>query len=269
MVKSVSRGVMRATPMSMFFSRARATASSIDRSTRVPGVMKGGVCWIARAIGVGLVVCAADGPALTTALNTAAAVTTTFFFTKSSAVENEIRTNSTGRGAAAAPAAIAAIVATLHHRFDLGALIDGQHFVHAVDHQCPRGVAFGALGLHAIDLGRNRRFVPLIFRQQDRQCRFEFLELLAGFAELRQALLPHLIDQRRLLIGYAEFGAQLRVDPPLFRALMSPVFFAALLTVTLGLRRRRVSRALLSRLAKLCRATRCGNAHQGRKCPNK
>src|SRR5258708_7083329 len=41
MVKSVSRGVIRATPMSIFFSRARATASSIERSTRGPAVTKG------------------------------------------------------------------------------------------------------------------------------------------------------------------------------------------------------------------------------------
>jgi hypothetical protein len=37
MVKSVRRGVMRATAMSMFLSIAFATASSIDSSTCGPG----------------------------------------------------------------------------------------------------------------------------------------------------------------------------------------------------------------------------------------
>ena len=41
-MKSVRRGVMRATAISMFLSVPRATASSIVMSTRGPGVLNGG-----------------------------------------------------------------------------------------------------------------------------------------------------------------------------------------------------------------------------------
>jgi hypothetical protein len=78
---------MRATLMSMFRSRARATASSIERSTRGPGVTNGGVGWTgvmacgaAGVCGAGVCAEAAD----TVSVSTAAAVMTTFFFTKPS-----------------------------------------------------------------------------------------------------------------------------------------------------------------------------------------
>src|SRR5690349_2326775 len=128
---------MRATPMSMFFSRARATASSIVRSTRGPGVRKGGVGWTAAACacgdcagtaGVAGVVCAAAG---TIADNTSAAAVTTFFFTIASNLTFGMKPSSLP--------VIAAAVALLAHRFrlggHLGALLGLQHLVDAIQQQ--------------------------------------------------------------------------------------------------------------------------------------
>ena len=73
MEKSERRGVMRATAMSMFLSRARAAASSMERSTRGPVVRNGadacgpltgavGVCPAGGVCGCAVgVVCAAAG----------------------------------------------------------------------------------------------------------------------------------------------------------------------------------------------------------------
>jgi hypothetical protein len=76
----------------MFFSRARATASSIDRSTRAPVVTKGAVRCDAGTVcgGAGGVwVCARALAPDIAIISTAAAVTTTFFFTKSSTTGND------------------------------------------------------------------------------------------------------------------------------------------------------------------------------------
>src|SRR5262245_10043665 len=188
--KSDRRGVMRATPMSMFFSRARATASSIDRSTRGPDVRKGAVdCAATAAVGVwpagtcgAAGVCAIAGE---TAASTSAAAVTTFFVT--------IASNTLGMKPGlplAAPVArplLAHLLGLLGH---LDALLGRQQLVDAVEHQGACLAGGGARRLDLVDLRDDGCFVGRSILDHLIQLRLELLELGARFHSLRQPLLP-------------------------------------------------------------------------------
>src|SRR5262245_45653129 len=220
MVKSVSRGVMRATPMSMFFSRERATASSIERSTRGPSVLNcfdgvgacvACVCSNSARACAGFSstpsgpLCASAGLAGSAANRTAAAVTTTFFFTRSS--------NTSGMGTELTRTATA-VTRLREHRLDLRALFRRQHFVHPVQHERAPLVQLGARALDLFDLRDDGCFVGGVLNHL-RQGVFQLIETAPGIMKFRRGLLPDFVDRLGLLIRYAQLRPKLRIDPPL------------------------------------------------------
>src|SRR3954471_5549291 len=207
---------MRATAMSMFLSRARATASSSARSTRGPGVLNGALDWpvatgatggwpagIAGAAGV----CAIAGA---NAASTRTADSSTFFFTNASnTLELKI-------GLPTIAAAIARPLAAHLFRLgvDLGALFGRQHLIHAIEHQDAPFPDGGPRGLDLVDLRHNGGLVGRCVEHHLVQFVLELVETLERFRALLVILAPDRFGAARGIIADLQPRPILRVHPP-------------------------------------------------------
>src|SRR5262245_273799 len=183
---------MRATAMSMFLSRPRATASSSVRSTRGPGVRKGADDWAAGsgATGVwpagiagaaGVCAIAGDSPA-----STRAADSTTFFFTNASntlGLETRLLT-------IAATVARPLTAPLLRHRVELDALLGRQELVDAVQHEDARFADVGPHGLDPVELLDDGGFIGRGVEHHPIQRLLELVELFPRLGALLVVLAP-------------------------------------------------------------------------------